>query len=478
MKLKNISILLVLIGIILYILWSYGTFCPGWVEWEDNYITGTSGSFSISLKNKTVHVINENREIWKSPKEVKVQQILSADIDHDGMDELILLCWKKGIFGKYKPFWIKKDEKKWFQHIFVYEYAENEILPKWMSSYIGQDVEKISSGGKKKYGEYLLLTDPMGEISYWKWDDWGFTKEDAEVSFTIFGDNLIHQPIYTYGLNHDGNFNFLYEGIKEAIDKNDIAIINQETPFVTDSYKYSDYPRFGTPIQVGEAIVDAGFDVATCATNHALDQGIAGIQTTKNFFTENKMLCLGIQTTEEQENKPYEIIMKKNIKFALFNYTYGTNGIPLPDGYPYMVHLLEDEGQIQKDIEKARQEADFIIIFVHWGTENMEEIDNFQKKWASFFLENKVNAVIGTHPHLLQPYEMLEGTDGHKMLIYYSIGNFVSAQPEISCIKGGMAHFTIAPVPGGYEIKNYNLTPLTILWKKGGGYSPILTHLP
>ena len=129
---------------------------------------------------------------------------------------LILLCWKKGIYGKYKPFWIKKDEKKWFQHIFVYEYAENEILPKWMSSYIGQDVEKISSGGKKKYGEYLLLTDPMGEISYWKWDDWGFTKEDAEVSFTIFGDNLIHQPIYTYGLNHDGNFNFLYEGIKAS----------------------------------------------------------------------------------------------------------------------------------------------------------------------------------------------------------------------------------------------------------------------
>ena len=493
MKLKNITfsykkiiitiIVFILSGIVLYILWNCGTFLPGWAVWEENNITDTSGSYHISLKNKTAYVSLENREIWKSPKGVKVQQILSADIDYDGMDELILLCWKKGRFGKYKPFWIEKDEKKWSQHIFVYEYVNHEIQPKWMSSYIGQDVANISSSGGNQYAKYLLLTEPKGEISYWKWDSWGFKKEEAEISFAVFGDNLIHEPIYKYGLNHGGDFNFLYEHMIETIGENDIAVINQETPFVTDSSKYSDYPRFGTPIQVGDAIVNAGFHVVTCATNHALDQGTEGIHTTKNFFTKYGILCLGIQTTEEPENKPYEIIMRNNIKFALFNYTYDTNGIPLPKSYPYMVHLLEDEEQIRIDIEKAREEADFIIIFTHWGTENTEEIDDFQRKWASFFLENKVNVVIGTHPHILQPYEMLESTDGHKMLIYYSIGNYVSVQPEESCIKGGMAHFTVVPAPGGYEIKKYSLIPLTILWKKGGGYTPKLIfenpfHIP
>ena len=319
MKLKNITfsykkliitiIVLILSGIILYILWNCGTFLPGWAVWEENNITDTSGSYHISLKNKTAHVSLENREIWKSPKGVKVQQILSADIDYDGMDELILLCWKKGRFGKYKPFWIEKDEKKWSQHIFVYEYVNHEIQPKWMSSYIGQDVANISSGGGNQYAKYLLLTEPEGEISYWKWDSWGFKKEEAEISFAVFGDNLIHEPIYKYGLNHGGDFNFLYEHMIETIGENDIAVINQETPFVTDSSKYSDYPRFGTPIQVGDAIVNAGFHVVTCATNHALDQGTEGIHTTKNFFTKHGILCLGIQTTEEPENKPYKVCL-------------------------------------------------------------------------------------------------------------------------------------------------------------------------
>lgn len=467
----------VLTGIILYTLWNFGTFLPGWIVWGENNITDTTGGYHIFLENKTVQIIFDNKEIWESPKGVKVQQILSADIDYDGMDELILLCWKKGRYGKYKPFWIDKDEKKWSQHIFVYEYTESKIQPKWMSSYIGQDVAEISSGGGNRHGTRLLLTDPEGEISYWKWDFWGFTRDDAEVSFAVFGDNLIHEPIYRYGMNHDGNFDFLYEQIKNAITENDIAVINQETPFVTEYKKYSDYPRFGTPIQVGEAIADAGFDVVTCATNHAFDQGVEGINTTKNFFKEREILCLGIWTTQETEEKPYEIIMRNNIKFALFNYTYGLNGISLPEEYPHMVHLLENEEKIKKNIETARKETDFIIVFVHWGTENTEEIDDFQKKWAKTFLENKVNVVIGTHPHILQPYEILEDTDGHKMLIYYSIGNFVSAQPEKSCIKGGMAHFTIAPVPGGYEIINYDLLPLTIQWKRGGGFHPYFDSL-
>ncbi|MBD5550595.1 MAG: CapA family protein [Lachnospiraceae bacterium] len=313
-------------------------------------------------------------------------------------------------------------------------------------------------------------------MSYWRWGSWGFEKEDAEVSFVVFGDNLIHEPIYTYGLNHGGNFDFLYENVKEKIAESDIAVINQETPFVKDSAEYGDYPRFGTPMQVGEAIAEAGFDVVTCATNHALDRGASGVHTTKEFFTSHDILCPGIQTEKETERKPYEIIMRKGAKFALFNYTYGLNGNALPENCPFMVHLLENEQQVREDIKKAREEADFVLVFVHWGTENSTEIDDFQKKWADVFLDSKVDVVVGSHPHVLQPFEMLEREDGHKMLVYYSIGNFVSAQPEKSCEKGGMAEFMVVPGKNGYEIAAYNLRPLTILWQTGGGYTTILTE--
>lgn len=468
-----ITAVLAACGAALYGLWAAGMLLPGWVYWESGSITGESGDYEVSLEERTVHVAYHGAEIWQSPKEIKVQQAVLGDIDLDGRDELILLCWKRGRFGAYKPFWIERDEKDWSQHIFVYDCAGEKIVPQWMSSYIGQDVTEMSSGGKGQ-ARWLLLTDPEGDISYWRWDSWGFTKDDAEVSFAVFGDTLIHEPIYRYGMNQGGDFDFLFENIGDILKESDISVINQETPLVTEFSEYGDYPRFGTPVQVGEAIADAGFDVVTCATNHALDRGAKGIHTTKDCFAERGLLCLGIQTQEEPERKPYELIRRNNIRFALFNYTYGTNGVPLPEESPYMVHLLEDEAQIREDIECARREADVVLVFAHWGTENSEEIDAFQKKWTDIFLDSQVDVVVGSHPHVLQDHEMLEGEDGHKMLVYYSVGNFVSAQPEKSCTKGGVAEFTIAPVPDGYAISEYSLTPLVIRWEKGGKYTAVL----
>lgn len=470
-------VVLVLAGTILYSLWLGGAFLPRWIVWEENDIADLSGTYETSLIDKTVSVWHQGTKIWDSPKNVKVQQMLYCDIDRDNADELILLCWKRGRFGKHKPFWIKKDEKNWSQHIFVYEYKEDKVWAQWMSSYIGQDVASMAAWGEDVSSRMLVLTDPKGEISYWRWGSWGFAKEDAAVSFAVFGDNLIHEPIYRYGFGQGGNFDFLFENIGDILTESDITVINQETPFVTEPKEYGDYPRFGTPIQVGEAIADAGFDIATCATNHALDRGIKGIHTTKEFFTKRGVLCLGIQTEDEPKRKPYEIVVKKGIRFAFLNYTYGTNGISLPKDRPYMVHLLDNEEQIRQDLAAAKKEADVMIVFAHWGIENSSEVDDFQKKWTNIFLEGKVDVVIGSHPHALQPYEMLEGADGHKMLTYYSIGNFISAQPEKSCIKGGVAQFTIAPMQEGCKVVDYRLKPLSITWQKGVGYRTVVAGL-
>lgn len=466
-----IAVSLVCICAVIYAIWDNGGFLPKWIEWKACTLYNSDKKYEITLKYRKVCVYSDSALIWTSSDEIKVQDIISCDVDNDEEDELIMLCWKIGRYGSHRPFWVEHDENKWSQHIFVYEYVNDGIHSKWMSSYIGQDVASISVNEDAAGRNRLLLCTPNGDLSCWRWGSWGFVKEDTDVSFTVFGDNIIHEPIYVYGLNNGGSFDFLFEGIKDTVAQSDVAVINQETPFTDNQDMYSGYPRFATPIEVGEAISEAGFDIVTCATNHALDKGTEGVNTTKEFFDDNNIVCLGIQSEEKSDYDPYTLIVKGGIRFALLNYTYGTNGIKIPEDSPYMVHLLDDEERVREDIEKANADADIIIVFVHWGTENSQQPDDFQKKWAEIFLDCKVDVVVGTHPHELQPYEVISDDSGHDMLIYYSIGNFISAQPEESCIKGGMAQFTVSLTEDGYSITEYVLETLEIMRSSDGRYT-------
>ena len=454
-------------AVILFLLWNSGAFLPRWVRWENSAGYDASGKYEFLLSKKSVSVTYEDNVIWTSPDGVKVQKALSCDANNDGQDELVLLCWKKGRYGKVKPIWVEQDERSWSQHIFVYEYTKGEMKPKWMSSYIGLDVSDIASNQKSAPYNRLWLTDLEGTVSSWVWDSWGFAKEDSEITFVAFGDLLAHEPIYRYGLYNGGNFDFLFENVKDVIADSDAAMINQETPLTNQPSMYSDYPRFGTPAQVGEAIADAGFSVVTCATNHALDRGAEGVSFTKDFFDNSHITCLGIQSVEEKDYQAYKLIARNGVQFALLNYTYGTNGIPLPDENPHMVHLLDDETKVRSDIAAAKSVADFVIVFAHWGTEYAQEPDDFQKEWTQVFLDSGVDILIGTHPHVMQPYEVLTNISGHNMLVYYSLGNFISAQPEKSCVKGGMASFCVSLTSAGYQVTEYDLKPLEITWQDG-----------
>lgn len=193
-----ITAALICIGAAIYIIAHYEAAFPKWAAWESGTFYDQSGQYLIELRRKSISIIYNDSVTWSSPDEIKVQQALSRDIDNDGDDELILLCWKKERFGSSKPFWIDEDEKEWSQHIFVYEYGYDieskieagglspgdtisaavpgKIRPKWMSSYIGQDVAKISVSDSKSAPCRLLLTAPDGNVSDWVWDSWGFTR--------------------------------------------------------------------------------------------------------------------------------------------------------------------------------------------------------------------------------------------------------------------------------------------------------------
>ncbi|WP_313134703.1 CapA family protein [Anaerocolumna sp.] len=282
-----------------------------------------------------------------------------------------------------------------------------------------------------------------------------------ELTLLAVGDNLIHMQIVKSGLKKDGSYNYdhLYSTLKPDIEAADIAIINQETILGGNEFPYSGYPVFNSPTEIGDALIHAGFDVVLHASNHALDKGYPGIKNTLEYWNKHPLITvLGINKSQEDKDT-IQIIEKNGIKIAMLNYTYGLNGFTMPKDKPFLVNML-DKSEMKKDIKKAKKLADFVIVFPHWGTEYVYQPNDTQKDLASFFAEEGVDLVIGTHPHVLQPVTWIVSDSGHPMLIYYSLGNFVSYQREAPRMLGGMAHITITKEKEITYISKAGITPI------------------
>lgn len=297
------------------------------------------------------------------------------------------------------------------------------------------------------------------------------TAASSKVTLVAVGDNLIHNTLIDAGQKEDGtaDYSSFYENIKQYISAADIAIINQETMLGGSEFDYAGYPCFNTPWEVGTAAIDAGFDIFTCATNHSLDVGFAGIEQECKFFDSHpEVTHIGTNDTEDDYNTVtyYE---KNGIKFALLNYTYGTNGIALPDGREWCVNMM-DKDKITSDVTTARQNADVVMVFPHWGTENSSSVSDYQKEYVKLFSELGVDIVIGCHPHVLQTVEWVENeSTGKRMLVYYSLGNFISHQTSVDQLCGGMAELTIEKKNGEISVSSAKLAPVVCWYSKGSG---------
>lgn len=253
--------------------------------------------------------------------------------------------------------------------------------------------------------------------------------KENELDLVMAGDVLLHTRLAYWSEDGKGGYDFnpIFKLIKPIIKKADLAIVNQETILGGKELGVSGYPTFNGPYELGDAIANAGFDVVLQSNNHSLDRGKQGIYNCLNFWKKYpKIKTVGINTSEAQKKKL--CIYKKNgIKVAILNYTYGTNGIPLPKGMPYAVnYLVKDE--VINDIKRAEKEADFTIVCPHWGTEYYRGITDYQKAWSKIFVENGVDLVLGCHPHVIEPIRYVtDKKTGHKMLVYYSLGNFVNS---------------------------------------------------
>lgn len=304
------------------------------------------------------------------------------------------------------------------------------------------------------------ITDMPGQVS--SSDDF------SQVSLLAVGDNLIHIEVVKSGSREVGSYNFdhLYDEIKDEIIDADIAIVNQETILGGNEFKYSGYPAFNSPTEIGDALVEAGFDVVLHATNHTLDKGYKGVKNTfEHWSNYPDITVLGINNSEDDRNK-VPIVEKNGIKFAMLNYTYGLNGYTIPSDKPYLVNMLEKE-RMAEDIKKAHEEADFVIVFPHWGTEYVYEPIKSQKDLVAFYYELGVDLVIGTHPHVIQPVEWITSDSGHNMLVYYSLGNFLSYQKEAARMLGGLAQIDIIKDETGTYISDAAITPIITHYEHG-----------
>jgi poly-gamma-glutamate synthesis protein (capsule biosynthesis protein) len=270
------------------------------------------------------------------------------------------------------------------------------------------------------------------------------------VSIVMVGDILLHTPVAEAGVQEDGSYNFdaIFANMTEEIAAADVAIVNQEVILGGTELGISGYPSFNAPYELGDALADAGFDVVLHATNHALDQGKKGVTNCLSYWETNHpdMAVLGIYPNQEAQDTVY-VYEQDGIRIAILNYTYGTNGIALPSDMPYAVNLLDEE-KVIADIAAAKEQADFVMVCPHWGTEYSLAADSNQRKWTQIFLENGVDLVIGTHPHVIEPIEWVSDGTGNEMLVYNSLGNFVnwtssSGDGIANRMVGGMAEITI-----------------------------------
>ena len=289
------------------------------------------------------------------------------------------------------------------------------------------------------------------------------------VTLVMVGDILLHTRIHEYSKQEDGSYNYdaIFANLKEEISAADVALVNQEVIIGGEELGISGYPSFNAPVEAGDALVNAGFDVVLHATNHALDKKGKGVLNTLRFWEENypELGVLGIHDSKEDQDELY-VTEIEGIRIAVLNYTYGTNGIAMPKDMPFAVDMLEKTA-VKEDIRMAKEQADVVIVCPHWGTEYRLAPDEGQKQWAELFLEEGVDLVLGTHPHVIEPVELLTDAEtGEQMPVFYSIGNFVNwtsgkGEGVANRMVGGMPNITIErDETGNAYIADYSITAI------------------
>ncbi|SDJ46530.1 CapA family protein [Streptomyces indicus] len=272
------------------------------------------------------------------------------------------------------------------------------------------------------------------------------------------GDVLPHASIIRQAnadAGGDGyDFRPMLAGVKPVVAKADLAICHMETVYGADG-DYTGYPAFKSPPQVADGLAATGYDSCSTASNHTLDAGAAGIRRTLDALDKAGIAHAGSARSAAEAKRP-TILKAGGAKVAHLAYSYGTNGYPLPKGQPWALNLI-DEKKIIADARAARRAgADVVVVSPHWGTEWQDQPDARQLRLAKRLTAAQtrgrpdIDLIIGTHAHVPQPYEKVNGT-----WVIYGMGDQIagdminySGSHDPRGNQGTIGRFTFAPPKG------------------------------
>lgn len=270
------------------------------------------------------------------------------------------------------------------------------------------------------------------------------------------GDVLPHASIIRQARADAGgsgyDFHQMLAGVKPVVSQADLAICHMETVYGGKDGPFTGYPTFKSPPEVAQALKDTGYDSCSTASNHTLDDGADGVEHTLDAMDAAGVRHTGSARTAAEARKP-ALLKAGSATVAQLAYTYDTNGFPQPEGHPWAVNLIEPE-RIIADARAARKAgADVVLVSLHWGTEWQDAPDEMQLTVANQLTAARtggrpdIDLILGTHAHIPQAYEKVNGT-----WVVYGMGDQIAGQMinyddqnDPRGNMGSIARFTFAP---------------------------------
>lgn len=267
------------------------------------------------------------------------------------------------------------------------------------------------------------------------------TVRTKTVKISAVGDILCQMDMIDDAkIDDEYDFSHMFTGISKFVKNSDIAIGTLETNFVDG--KYSGVGKYNSPIEFLKAVKDSGIGLVSLAHNHVLDYGTQGLETTISKIKEQNIEITGIKENSERTNEQDENTLDEEkqenpdftgnikeingIKVAFLGYTYGlSNENEVNEEEKKKANIYSEE-LAKKDIEYAKQSSNYIIAIMHWGDVNSSEISEYQRNITSFLVENGVDMILGAHPSVVEPMEMIQTEEGKNVLVAYSLGNYMS----------------------------------------------------
>ena len=228
-------------------------------------------------------------------------------------------------------------------------------------------------------------------------------KANSIIRISAIGDILLGDNLKNYGKNADGLYNDIFSNVTKYLKDSDITLGTYETNVTDDTKVFAN------------AIKEAGIDLVTLAHNHALDNGEEGLKATQDYLESVGIQTVGKYAEEVQDR--IKIIEEKGVRIAVLSYTY--------DNGKTGVNIYSEE-QASSDLAYANENADFTIVLMHWGDVYKEEPNSTQKAQAQFLVDNGADIIIGAHPSVVEPMEILKNKEGQDCLVAYSLGDFTS----------------------------------------------------